>query len=395
MVRSENKPKAIIHLDMDAFYAAVEMLDNPSLKGKPVIVGGTNKRGVVSSASYEARKFGIHSAQPIATAMGLCPHGIYLPVRMRRYIEVSERVFEIFYRFSPLVEPLSIDEGFIDVTGSVGLFGSPIEIVKKIKKAVVEEIGLTVSAGLAPCKFVAKIASDLDKPDGLTVVPEGRVIEFLEPLPIERLWGVGKETKKALALLGVQTIGDLSRIPMDVLETRFGKLGIHLHLLSHGIDNRGIETKRKTKSMGREDTFLEDLLDMNLIRRELLSLATRVSRRMRRKSYEAKTLTLKVKYSDFERVTRSMTLSKATDDAKEIYQCCKGLLEKTEAGRRPIRLLGISLSHIQAQGEEKQLSLFQKQHLSQQSKNLNLALDKIYDKFGENAILPGTILDKD
>jgi DNA polymerase-4 len=395
MVKSENKAKAIIHLDMDAFYAAVETLDNPALKGKPVIVGGTNKRGVVSSASYEARKFGIHSAQPVAKAMGLCPHGIYLPVRMGRYVEVSKQVFEIFYRFSPLVEPLSIDEGFLDVTGSARLFGTPVDIVKKIKRAVVEEIGLTVSAGVAPCKFVAKIASDLHKPDGLTVVPEGKVTEFLEPLSIERLWGVGKETQKALALLGVQTIGDLSRIPSDVLEMKFGKHGIHLHLLSQGIDNRVIETQREAKSIGREDTFPEDLIEMNTVNRELLSLATRVSRRLRRKEYEGRTVTLKVKYSDFEQVTRSITLSKATDDAKVIFHCCKELLEKTEAGRRPIRLLGISLSHIRARGEEKQLSLFQKEHLFQQSKKLNLALDKIYDKYGEDAILPGTILDKE
>ena len=216
-------PKAIIHLDMDAFYAAVEVLDNPSLKGKPVIVGGSKKRGVVSSASYEAREFGVHSAQPMATAMRLCPKGIFLPVRMSRYKEVSEQIFEIFCRFTPLVEPLSVDEAFLDVTGSIGLFGPSEEVAKMIKRAVVEEIGITVSAGVATSKFVAKIASDLGKPDGLTVVAEDNVRAFLEPLPIDKLWGVGKATQKALALLGVQTIGDLSRLPLDLLERNFGR----------------------------------------------------------------------------------------------------------------------------------------------------------------------------
>ncbi len=395
IVKTGIKPKVIIHLDMDAFYAAVEVLDNPSLKGKSVIVGGTQKRGVVSSASYEARKFGVHSAQPIAKAMNLCPHGIVLPVRMVRYKRVSDQVFEIFRRFSPLVEPLSIDEAFLDVTGSVRLFGTPVEIVKKIKKAVVKEIGLTVSAGVAPFKFVAKIASDLKKPDGLTVVQEGKVKEFLDPLPIEKLWGVGKETRKTLALFSVRTIGDLSHIPLEVLEKRFGKHGIHLHLLSQGIDNRDVEVQREVKSIGREQTFAEDLLNIDSIKRELLSLATRVSRRLRREGFEGKTVILKVKYDDFEQVTRSMTLSKATDDTREIFQSACSLLEKTEAGKKPIRLLGVSLSHIRAQGEEKQLSLFQTGHPSQQSKKLNFALDKIYDKFGDDAILPGTILEKE
>ena len=199
------KSRAIIHLDMDAFYPAVEVLDNPELKGKPVIVGGGRERGVVSSASYEARKFGVHSAQPMATAMRLCPDGVFLPGRMSRYKEVSKQVFEIFYRFTPLVEPLSIDEAFLDVTGSIRLFGGPVEIAKKVKQVVVNETGLTVSAGVAPSKFVAKIASDIDKPDGLTVVPSDKVREFLDPLTIKKMWGVGKVTQEALARINVRT----------------------------------------------------------------------------------------------------------------------------------------------------------------------------------------------
>jgi DNA polymerase-4 len=198
---TSNWAKAIIHLDMDAFYAAVEVMDNPDLQGKPVIVGGSKERGVVSSASYEARTFGIHSAQPVATAIKLCPQGIFRPVRMWRYKEISRQIFEIFQRFSPLVEPLSLDEAFVDVTGSTRLFGPPEEIAKKIKQQVVAETGLTASAGVAPTKFIAKIASDIQKPDGLTIVPEGKVKEFLGPLPIEKLWGVGEKTRKTLAHL--------------------------------------------------------------------------------------------------------------------------------------------------------------------------------------------------
>ena len=202
-------PKHIIHLDMDAFYPSVEVLDNPELRGKPVIVGGSRERGVVSSASYEARKFGVHSAQPMATAMRLCPDGIVLPVRMARYQEVSEQVFEIFHIFTPMVEPLSIDEAFLDVTGSARLFGSPIQIAKKIKQAVVEKTGLTISAGVAPSKFVAKIASDMEKPDGLTVVDRDRVREFLDPLLIKKMWGAGQVAQKALARLRISALHNI------------------------------------------------------------------------------------------------------------------------------------------------------------------------------------------
>ncbi len=379
---------------MDAFYAAVEVLDNPSLKGRPVIVGGSQKRGVVSSASYEARIFGVHSGQPVATAMRLCPKGIFVPVRMSRYKEVSEQVFEIFYQFTPLVEPLSIDEAFLDVTGSVRLFGPPEEIAKMIKRAVVEEIGITVSAGVAPSKFVAKIASDLRKPDGLTVVPEEKVKAFLGSLPIDKLWGVGKVTQEALALLSVRTVGDLSRLPLEVLEGQFGKHGTHLHLLSQGIDDREVEVSEEVKSIGHEETFADDLLDIEAVRRELLSLATRVSRRLRRHGIAGKTVTLKVKYHDFVQVTRSETLPEVTDDGGEIFRRCCLLLEKTEVGKRPARLLGISVSQLLAQGREKQLSLFQKRFTAPKRKKLNLALDKISEKFGEDGILPATLFKK-
>jgi len=376
---------------MDAFFPAVEVLDNPEFNGKPVIVGGGRQRGVVSSASYEARKFGVHSAQPIATAHRLCPGGIFLPVRMSRYKRVSKQIFEIFYRFTSLVEPLSIDEAFLDVTGSERLLGRPEEIAKKIKQTVSKEAGLTVSAGVAPSKFVAKIASDINKPDGLTVVPHDRVKEFLYPLPIKKMWGVGKATQKALDRLGVRTFRDLSRISPEVLEQDFGKNGVKMHFLSMGIDERDVVPERDVKSISHEETFPQDILDMNLAKKKLLSLAMKVARRMHQEGLIGKTVTLKAKYYDFSQITRSTTLSKATDDGFEIYSTACSLLEKTEAGKRPVRLLGISLSQVTQTGQEEQLSLFQQGNDLQKRKRLNKALDSLYEKHGENAIRPGTL----
>ncbi len=387
-------PRSILHLDMDAFFPSVEVLDNPALKGKAVIVGGPRERGVVSSASYEARAFRVHSALPMATALRRCPQGVFLPVRMARYQEVSREVFEIFHRFTARVEALSIDEAFLDVAGSERLFGGPEEIARKIKKAVFSQIGLTVSAGVAPTKFVAKIASDIRKPDGLTVVPEGGVEAFLHPLPIEKLWGVGDATRKRLAGLGVRTIGELSRVPRDVLEKRFGKHGTHLHLLSRGIDDRNVVTGREIKSVGHEDTYPEDILDPEALRRELLSLAIRVSRRLRSKGLEGRTVTLKVKYSDFVQVTRSQSLEKSTDDGAEIFRHVCRLLEKTDAGRRPVRLLGISLSNLKDPEGSWQPGLFDKASEPLKQQRLNRVLDRIHGKFGEDSVVPGTLLKK-
>jgi len=387
-------PKHIIHLDMDAFYPSVEVLDNPQLKGKPVIVGGSRQRGVVSSASYEARKFGVHSAQPMATAMRLCPHGIVLPVRMARYKEVSGQVFEIFHLFTPLVEPLSIDEAFLDVTGSTRLLGSPIEIAKKIKQMVVEKTGLTISAGVAPSKFVAKIASDMEKPDGLTVVPADKIREFLDPLPIKKMWGVGKVTQEALTRLSIHTFKDLRQMPVEVLEKKFGKHGIHMHQLSLGIDDRDVVTAHEVKSIGHEITYSKDILDLELAKRELLSLANQVARRMRREGVEGKTITLKVKYNDFVRITRSVTLHKYTNDSAEIYSNICSLLEKTAVGKRPVRLLGISLSNLADIGSGRQLSLFNHQEPDEKRNELNKALDSIFEKFGDKGIRPGSLIDK-
>ncbi|OPX38336.1 MAG: hypothetical protein B1H13_11505 [Desulfobacteraceae bacterium 4484_190.3] len=381
----------IIHLDMDAFYPAVEVLDHPDLKGKPVIVGGIGDRGVVSSASYEAREFSVHSAQPMVTARRLCPQGIFLPVRMGRYREISEQIFRIFHHFTPLVEPLSIDEAFLDVTGSTRLFGEPEVIARKIKTQIVRETGLTASAGVAPSKFVAKIASDMDKPDGLVVVPPENIRKFLDPLPIEKMWGVGKVTREALGRLGVRTFRDLSRIPVKVLKQRFGKQGIRMHELSLGLDQRRVVPEREVKSLGHEETFAQDIEDVEEVRREILALSSKVARRLRRKGIQGKTVTLKVKYSDFVQITRSATLPLATDDGLEIFSTAARLLLNTEAGKRPIRLLGVVLSQLEVAWKEKQLSLFEMESGSQKRRSLNQALDSVSAKHGEKAVRPGSL----
>jgi DNA polymerase IV len=384
--------RRIIHLDMDAFYASVEVLDDPMLKGRPVIVGGDFRRGVVSAASYEARAFGVHSAQPIATARRLCPQGVFLPVRMARYQEISKNIFSLFYYFTPLVEPLSIDEAFLDITASIRLFGPPEEMARKIKALVRENTGLSLSAGVAPNKFLAKIASDLHKPDGLTVVPPEGIRAFLDPLPIERLWGVGEAARKALAPFNVNTIGDLGRLPLSLLEKKFGENGRRLHDLARGIDDREVQTIHEIKSVGQEETFEADLLEPDILRKALLSLAQRVTRRMRRSGFTGRTITLKVKYQDFRQITRSLTLPEPTDDGRTVYRQACGLLSKTEAGSRPIRLLGISISHPDRPGQSRQLSIFDTKVRPASGNHLNRALDVIQEKFGAQAVRPATLV---
>jgi DNA polymerase-4 len=346
----------------------------------------------VSSASYEARKFGIHSAQPIAKAKRLCPGGIFLPVRMSRYQEISKQVFEIFHRFTPLVEPISIDEAFLDVTGSIRLFGGPENIAKKIKQIIFAETGLTISAGIAPSKFVAKIASDIDKPDGLTAVNADGVQDFLDPLPIQKMWGVGQVSQLLLSRLNIHTFKDLRQTPVKILEKKFGKHGVKMHLLAMGTDDRDVIPDHDVKSIGHELTFSQDITSLDVAQKELLVLSNKVGRRMRHKRLKGKTITLKVKYFDFVQITRSTSLPKPTNDGSEIYSVTCRLLKKTEVTKKPIRLLGISLSQLSLSGIGPQLSLFDQNQSSQKRQRLNTVLDSLYEKFGDKSVVPGTLL---
>lgn len=392
VMQSETKIRAIIHVDMDAFYASVEMLDNPELQGSPVVVGGTSDRSVVSAASYEARKYGIHSAMATVKARKLCPHAVFLPVRMNRYREVSSQIMHIFHAYTPLVEPISLDEAFLDVTGSTRLFGSGHAIAVEIKNRIRGETGLTASAGVATSKLVAKIASDLQKPDGLTIVEPGREREFLASLPIGKLWGAGGRTIESLALFNVETIGDLAALPGETLEANFGKHGRHLYLSANGIDERPVVPAREVKSIGHEETFSEDLTDLTVIRAELLELATRVGERLRRHNRQGQTITVKIKYFDFTTCTRSHTLPEPTSDTREIFHHSLELLQKTEAGRKPLRLAGISVSNLNTSGRRYQQNLFSTNRQKEKNWRLHVAVDEINQKFGNRTILPAKII---
>ncbi|GAB4339358.1 MAG: DNA polymerase IV [Desulfobulbaceae bacterium] len=386
------KPRSIIHLDMDAFYASVEVLDNPDLRGKPVIVGGASDRAVVSAASYEARTYGVHSAMPMVRARTLCPGGIFLPVRMERYREVSKRIMHIFHAFTPLVEPLSLDEAFLDVSGSTRLFGDAPVIAAAIRQRIREETGLTGSAGVATSKLVAKIASDRDKPDGLTVVEPGGERAFLAPLPIGELWGVGGKTLAALADLGITTIGDLAGFPQDVLTRRFGRHGRHLHLAANGIDDRPVIPEREAQSIGHEKTFASDVTDLAFLKRELLSLAAGVGERLRRQGLAGRTVTVKVKFHDFSLKTRGKTIARATSDTTEIFQLGRELLRQTRTGSKPVRLLGISVSNLAGAGRAVQPDLFGGEKEREKKSRLNEAMDLINLKYGRETISPAALL---
>lgn len=384
--------RTIIHVDMDAFYASVEVLDNPALMGKPVVVGGSSDRSVVAAASYEARKYGIHSAMATVKARKLCPLLIVLPVRMDRYHEASRLIMNIFHRFTPLVEPISLDEAFLDVTGSTGLFGQGPVIAGEIKTLIKRETGLSASAGVATSKLVAKIASDLRKPDGLTVVEAGREREFLARLPVSKLWGAGGKTIESLALLHVKTIGDLAALPPEILISRFGRHGQHLHLAANGIDDRLVVSTREAKSIGHEETFSEDLTDLTMIRQELLELATRVGERLRRHERQGQTITLKIKFYDFSSISRSLTIAEPISDTMEIFRRGCDLLGKTAAGRKPVRLVGISVSSLSILGGRYQQDLFGKSRQREKSRSLNEAVDRINQKFGSGTINPAAVV---
>ncbi|MBI3864074.1 MAG: DNA polymerase IV [Planctomycetia bacterium] len=381
----------ILHVDMDAFYASVEERERPELVGKPLIVGGTPQgRGVVAAASYAVRKFGVHSAMPTSTALRLCPHAILLPPRMGFYAEVSEQIRAILERYTPLVEPLSLDEAFLDVTGSRLLFGTAVEIGRRIKREILEGVRLVASVGAAPNKFLAKIASDLKKPDGFVVVDPDRVHEFLDPLPVGRLWGVGRATGQALEQLGIRTIGDVRAMPLETLQQHFGKSGEHLWQLAHGLDDRPVVPDREAKSISHETTFAVDLDDRDALRAWLMELTEQVGRRLRRHDLRGRTVQLKVRFADFHTITRPKTLQEPTNITGEIWRTAAELLESCLAPRpQRIRLLGVGLAGFDGPRRVQQ-SLFVDEERQKQSQ-LDRAADLIRDRFGSSALHRGSV----
>jgi DNA polymerase-4 len=392
MSEATAKARAIIHVDMDAFYASVEVMDDPTLAGKPVIVGGTREsRGVVAAASYEARVFGVRSAMSIAHAERLCPHGVYIAPRMERYAEVSHDIRLILDAYTPLVEPISIDEAFLDVTGSQALFGTGPEIGRAIKRRIREKIGLVASVGVAPNKYLAKLASDLEKPDGFVVITPEKAEARLAPLPVWRLWGVGKVTQAAFEQAGLRTVGDVARAPDALLERLAGSYAPRLQQLARGIDERPVVPDADAKSIGAENTFPRDLADADALRAELDLLSERVACRARADEMVGFTVNLKARYADFTTVTRARTLPDATADSVIIRDAARDLLEKRlDRQGRALRLLGVSLSNL-AHAEDVSRDLFDaaRTHTSR-NRTLDAVMDALRGRFGANAVRRGT-----
>ncbi|HUQ77890.1 MAG TPA: DNA polymerase IV [Patescibacteria group bacterium] len=374
--------RTILHVDLDAFFAAVEQRDRPELRGKPVIVGGggPHDRGVVSTASYEARAFGVRSAMPLRQAGRLCPHGIFLPVDGPKYQAASKGVMGVLRRFTPLVEPISIDEAFLDVTGSRGLFGDGEAIGRRIKDEVKATVDLTISVGVATTKLVAKIASDLRKPDGLVVVEPGDEATFLAPLEIRRLWGVGEKSATVLREYGVRTIGDLAALPDDLLVRRFGKHGASLAQRARGLDDDPVGDRDVAKSIGHEHTFDVDTSDREQIERTLLAMSEGVAGRLRDSGVKATTITVKIRDTTFRTITRQRTLTDATDLTDPIFRTALDLA-RPEVGGLRIRLLGVTASGL---GEREQMSLFAAD--DPRRRRVTEAADAVRHRFGERAI---------
>jgi len=381
--------RQIIHVDMDAYYASAEQLDNPELTGKPVVVGGDPKqRGVVSAASYEARKFGVHSAMPMSRAIRLCPNAIVLPVRMKRYAELSQQIHAIFEQFTPEIEPISLDEAFLDVTGSLRLFGSAKQIGRAIKNQIRRQLGLVASVGIAPNKFLAKLASDLNKPDGFVVITEENKQQILDPLPVSRIWGVGKVTEKALKSKVINTIRQLRETPTEILRSIFGKQTVHILRLAQGVDNREVESNREAKSISSEQTFATDIADKSILLDVLLHQIEDVAQRLRLNDLEARTITLKLRYGDFQTMTRSSTFARSTNITRVLWEeAQKVFLKWHRESAGALRLLGFGASGLQKVGTG-QRQLFEDPRHEKQ-RRLDAAFDRIRDKFGHDALRRG------
>ncbi len=385
----------ILHVDMDAFYASVEQRDRPDLVGLPVIVGGTPEgRGVVAAANYVVREYGVHSAMPAATAKRLCPHAIFLRPRMSHYTEVSEQIRAVFEHYTPLVEPLSLDEAFLDVTASEALHGAAVDIARRIKQEIWERLQLIASVGVAPNKFLAKIASDLEKPDGLVVVDPERVREFLDDLPVERIWGVGRVTGKVFQRLGIRTVGQLRQVSVELLRRHFGSHGDHLLRLANGMDDRRVIPEREAKSISHEKTFARDLQELEVVRAWLLDLSEQVGCRLRRHELKGRTVHLKVRFDDFQTITRAQTLSGPTHATQEIWRTVSTMLDERMPDRQlSVRLLGVGLSGL-THAADVQLDLFDNEGRERQSR-LDQVADSIRGKFGSGALQRGLGLLRD
>lgn len=374
---------------MDAFYASIEERDHSELQGLPIIVGGrAEHRGVVSAANYPARKFGVHSAMPMKTARQLCPQAHFFPVRMSAYAEVSQSIQKIFRRYTPLVEPLSLDEAFLDVTGSQLLFGNGREIATAIKQEVRQSLQLIASVGVAPNKFLAKIASDADKPDGLVVVEPDKIQEFLDSLPVSRVWGIGKVATQRFNRCGIQTIAQLRGLDLKVLTELFGEQGAHLWQLAQGLDDRAVVPEKQAKSISHETTFSSDVNDLEILRTILMGLVDDVARRLRKNKLRGKTIQLKIRYDDFSTFTRSMTVAQPTDLTREIEESALLLLDQKLPDRPlSIRLIGVGVTGFQS-GSQQQKSLFDEED-QQKFSRLDQVKDQIASRFGSDSIIRG------
>ena len=384
-------PRTILHVDLDAFFAAVEQRDKPALRGKPVVVGGggPNDRGVVSTASYEARVFGVRSAMPLRTAGVLCPGAIFVPVDGRKYAAVSRQVMDILRRFTPQIEPLSIDEAFLDLTGAEALFGTGEEVGQKIRQAIRDELQLTISVGVASNRLVAKVASDLRKPDALVVVPPGTEEAFLAPLAIERLWGVGAKTRAALTDYGVKTIGDLAALPVDILVRRFGSHGATLSARARGVGETEVGGDVAAKSISHEHTFDVDTDDWAVIQRTLLALSEGVGGRLRSSRVLAATVAVKIRDTDFVTVTRQRTLDDPTDSTEVIWRAATSLTRREVKGMR-VRLLGVAATRL---SEQQQIPLFQVE--DDRHRRVVEASDALRKRYGPRSIRRASLLEAD
>ncbi len=378
----------IIHVDMDAFYASIEQRDKPELAGVPVIVGGLSNRGVVATASYEARKFGVHSAMSMAEARRRCPEAVFITPDHRKYSFVSAQIRQILDRYSPLVEPLSLDEAFLDVTGMDGLYADPADIARRIKDEIKQQLRLTASAGVAPNKFLAKLASDLQKPDGLYIIRPGEEAQVLAGLPVRRLWGVGEVTAASIAKLGIRTIGQFAAADPKLLERHIGRDVYDLQRLARGLDDRPVVPDQQIKSVGNEETFDQDLYQWDEIEKQLLLFADKVGWRLRRLTLSGRTITVKVRFASFKTITRSRTLEEATNLDDTLYHIARELY-KSIPSTEGIRLLGLTVSNLQPAGQA--MALFDSKQEKQES--LHKVVDELKVRFGAAAVMKGRLID--